>query len=896
MNRGTALFCRLGVFFVLATVSAAMSGAQSLPANFEMSNSRPNIGEVVTFTVNPALEVVSWDFGEPDCRGNSPVVDCFFLPAGACNTMQWAYASAGQKSVTMVLADGRTQTKSPIVVNIGECCLVDGRPDADFTMSSDEVYTGETVYFTDTSSKSSNHAKALSLSWDPSVPEIGETIVFTLNGVSGDIEQAIWNFGGSGCDGSSVTVCESNLFNNCQATTFAFASGGSKSVSVTLDLAGGGTDSVGPVTVDVALSGSCDGGGGGGCSYSLSPTAESFGFEGGTGSFNVVTTAECAWDATTASSWLAITSGGGTGAGSVFYSVAANTRLSARSGNIKVEGNNFRVTQAADVGDTAPTSWVWTVTRIEDETGNPINQDVATSNKQHFSYRFNVPGRYRVILTAANCAGSNSTLGYITAEDQLIENFIIGAAISQAGANNTQWETDLRFYNPCGELLDVRIEYLPENTDNAGTELFFREFQLQANETRTFADIIEAIPGLVNPVSGSVRVGSSSDSGCKVLSVSRTFNDTPEGSLGLFVPALPVKRVGRDFLDVTGLIHNQGYRTNLRLVNYSDEDVWVPLTGYEKGGAQFGVRRSVNVKAQSTKQLNGIAEWLGATADVAPFSVKAEIDGLDVQALGTVVDNLSGDSVLYLSSFLDENQIWLVGAASLQGVNDSQWRTDLWLYNPTDDWLPGEIEFVVGDTPSESYGLAWPTLSTHRTKQYLDFVSDQLGLEETKGYIVLIGSNGGPAPQVSARTYNLGSDGGTYGLNLRSFGSKDLLQPGETGYIAGISNSEDLTVGFRTNVGVLNTNRSGWTTVRITMYNLDGSQAAEPYQTNIAPGKLLQFNIFKKLGLNNTTITGSLKIEAISGGAVAVYATEIDNRTQDSIYIPTQQKVFGQGR
>ena len=80
------------------------------------------------------------------------------------------------------------------------------------------------------------------------------------------------------------------------------------------------------------------------------------------------------------------------------------------------------------------------------------------------------------------------------------------------------------------------------------------------------------------------------------------------------------------------------------------------------------------------------------------------------------------------------------------------------------------------------------------------------------------------------------------------------------------------------------------------MYNLDGSQAAEPYQTNIAPGKLLQFNIFKKLGLNNTTITGSLKIEAISGGAVAVYATEIDNRTQDSIYIPTQQKVFGQGR
>ena len=62
------------------------------------------------------------------------------------------------------------------------------------------------------------------------------------------------------------------------------------------------------------------------------------------------------------------------------------------------------------------------------------------------------------------------------------------------------------------------------------------------NETRIFADIVEAIPGLAGEeLSGSVRIESSSDSGCKVLSVSRTFNDTPEGSLGLFVPALPVE-------------------------------------------------------------------------------------------------------------------------------------------------------------------------------------------------------------------------------------------------------------------------------------------------------------------------------------------------------------------
>ncbi len=62
------------------------------------------------------------------------------------------------------------------------------------------------------------------------------------------------------------------------------------------------------------------------------------------------------------------------------------------------------------------------------------------------------------------------------------------------------------------------------------------------------------------------------------------------------------------------------------------------------------------------------------------------------------------------------------------------------------------------------------------------------------------------------------------------------------------------------------------------------------------PGKLRQFDIFKKLDLDAITMTGSLKIEAVSGGAVAVYATEIDNRTQDSIFIPAQRLFMGLAR
>ncbi len=522
---------------------------------------------------------------------------------------------------------------------------------------------------------------------------------------------------------------------------------------------------------------------------------------------------------------------------------------------------------------------------------------VFTREEPNTRYDFDKAVRSRVTLIATNCIGFDSTLDYVTVEEALVEDFVVGAAVSQDGAYNTRWESDFRFFNPCGEDLAVRIEYQPGDTHNTGEPLVFRKFGLGAGETRIFADITEAIPGLEGEdITGSVRIESQSDSGCKVLSVSRTFNSTPDGSLGLFVPALPVKRDGREYLNLTGLIHNSHYRSNLRLVNYRDEDVWVSLNAHRaNGGDQVGEVLYAKVLGHSTKQFDDIASRLGVEEDLAAFSVRVGVGELDVQAFATVVDNLTGDSVLYLPSFHDENRIWLAGVASLTGVNDSQWRTDLWLHNPTGGWLAGgEVEFVVGDDPDISYGFEWPLLGPNAVKRYLDIVSDELNLEETRGYIVLTGDDGSPAPQVAARTYNLDpSGGGTYGLNLQAFAPDDLLRPGETGYIAGVSNSEDQSVGYRTNMGLLNTDRNGWTEVRITLYDIYGVEAAEPYDFQIAPGRLRQFDVFKKLGVGGVTMAGSIRIEVTSGGGVAVYATEIDNRTQDSIFIPAQSKVVG---
>jgi len=83
------------------------------------------------------------------------------------------------------------------------------------------------------------------------------------------------------------------------------------------------------------------------CTYSISPTSQSFNASGGSGTVNVTTPSGCSWTATSNASWLVITSNSSvTGNGVVNYSVSANTNASSRTGTLTIAGKTFTVTQS----------------------------------------------------------------------------------------------------------------------------------------------------------------------------------------------------------------------------------------------------------------------------------------------------------------------------------------------------------------------------------------------------------------------------------------------------------------------------------------------------------------------------------------------------------------------
>ena len=254
-----------------------------------------------------------------------------------------------------------------------------------------------------------------------------------------------------------------------------------------------------------------------------------------------------------------------------------------------------------------------------------------------------------------------------------------------------------------------------------------------------------------------------------------------------------------------------------------------------------------------------------------------------------MVDNATGDPVHVESVDQTGTTFWLPGVAHLEGANDSVWRSDVTFFNNTVEGMATDVAYI---SSPDSPPIGIPGFALYLASANAAYFADLLGSSmlppgvESKGHLVIKSIDGSPLPQVVAKTYNVDAHGGTFGQNLKLFGESDLIYSGESGYIAGVSNSSDSGLGFRTNVGVLNTSEDNTATINIHIYDVDGHRVGGVLGLLVGPGVLLQDNVFAFSHLANEDMDGSVEIEVVSGGPVAAYASVIDNRTQDPILIP----------
>ena len=118
------------------------------------------------------------------------------------------------------------------------------------------------------------------------------------------------------------------------------------------------------------------------CTYSISPSSQSFTATGGPGFVTVTAPNGCTWTASSILGWAVVNSGNsGSGNGQVNYTVSANSTASPRTGNISVAGKTFTITQTAAAAapsiSVSPTSLNFGYVSIN----GPVAKTVIVSNK-----------------------------------------------------------------------------------------------------------------------------------------------------------------------------------------------------------------------------------------------------------------------------------------------------------------------------------------------------------------------------------------------------------------------------------------------------------------------------------------------------------------------------------
>ena len=256
------------------------------------------------------------------------------------------------------------------------------------------------------------------------------------------------SFGSSGGSGSvSVTTqsgCPWTASSNANWIMITSGSSGSGSEPVNYSVSANtgtssrtGTTTIAGQTFTVSQSGVS-------CTYSISPTSQSFDSSGGTGGVSVTTQSGCLWTATSHDGWITITSGStGSGSGPVNYSVSANTDTSSRTGTMAIAGKIFNVTQSGSssgfvitttslpsesndwptayavtvwaIGGTAPCTW--TVTGLPETFSFSMIENASTHIIMcdgvlifGFPGNGNPPvGNYPITITGMDCTGQVAT-------------------------------------------------------------------------------------------------------------------------------------------------------------------------------------------------------------------------------------------------------------------------------------------------------------------------------------------------------------------------------------------------------------------------------------------------------------------------------------------------------
>lgn len=203
------------------------------------------------------------------------------------------------------------------------------------------------------------------------------------------------------------------------------------------------------------------------------------------------------------------------------------------------------------------------------------------------------------------------------------------------GANDTSWRSDVRVVNVHTAAQDVTLSLRTPGGTYATTR------SAAAGETLAWDDVVtNAFPQLTGDVGGSLLVTADAP----VLATSRTFNLTPDGTYGLYVPARATHELVSEGESawLVQLRETDTYRCNLGIASH-DAPVVVSVRAFDAFGTTLAVKQ-YSVAAGQNRQVGRVFADMGVPLPLEAAGIEVTVLQGTALIYASVIDNRTGDS------------------------------------------------------------------------------------------------------------------------------------------------------------------------------------------------------------------------------------------------------------
>jgi hypothetical protein len=463
----------------------------------------------------------------------------------------------------------------------------------------------------------------------------------------------------------------------------------------------------------------------------------------------------------------------------------------------------------------------------------------------------------------------------------LKQRLVVPAVGRLPGAFGTFWKTDLIVRNPSDEAISVLARFVPSSTgESSVTQPVERRIELGPSEIWLYADVLGSIFDVAR---GSGALFLTPDGDSAITATSRTYTDSSQGTYGMGVAAVDVfAAVSARFpVSFSGALQGADFRTNLVAVDTGGRGSDVSLRVAGEFGATGRSDFSFRTPAGGQAQLNSLGPTLEFPYDQSGAIVVQPLTG-EVVASAIAIDNRTNDATYFPPDLPSPFVRTIPAIGHVDGANGSRFRSDLFLFNPSDQVKGITLTAKRWDI-AENEAIVNLTLRPRESRTIRDVLLTTFGKTGIARLRYLSGGNFDPSGvRVTSRLYTIDPSGGTYGLLIPPLNSFQAAGPGESLEILGPQGGRN----FRTNLSLVElTAFAGGppARARIDIYDdfgelMDSLEASVP----IAGGIQL-LDVFRARGLGNGPPAALIRVSPL-GGLIGAFATTLDNGTNDPTY------------